>query len=220
MRFKDFIKRRGVAYRIFVFCTQKLIAIIVWTSRKKIVGEEFHKEKKAFLLFWHNRSIMVPYFLREDMMRESHALASASGDGQVIADYLKRWGASMIYGSYGKKDAVSATRDLIHSINSSQKKGYTALAIDGPTGPIYQYKEGLARALLLVKAPVYIMSINCSKKITFNKAWDKFQMPLPFGTMECVFKKIPAEQLTKSRKNELEKVIDFLNRETMKITKD
>lgn len=215
---KKVLRNRGIPYKILLFFIKLLLKVFLKTN-KIIIKDDNNllKQEKFFLLFWHNRSIMAPYFFPKKVTENSFAIASESRDGQIVADYLQSWKIEMVRGSYGKKSAIHATKKIIQKANKLSI-GMGAIGIDGPTGPKYECKNGLIRLLSHLKIPIYIMSINYSKSWQL-KTWDNLQLPKPFGTITFIIKK-PFDDNFQITKENLLETKELLTKKMMEITKD
>ena len=69
---------------------------------------------------------------------------------------------------------------MVKLLNAA-KEGYSVgIAADGPRGPRYQAKSGLAFLAYKTGIEIVPLGVAFSSKWLFKKAWDKYQFPLPF----------------------------------------
>lgn len=64
------------------------------------------------------------------------------------------------------------------------KKYTLGIAIDGPSGPIFEPKAGAIFIAQKTGMPIVPVSSYCSKKWIFKNMWDKLEIPKPFS--KCV----------------------------------
>jgi lysophospholipid acyltransferase (LPLAT)-like uncharacterized protein len=134
---------------------------------------------------WHGRILMVPWL--NARLRGGHAvrpvsvLASRSRDGELIAEYARRFGLDVVRGS-SSRGGAGALRALVAAIRAGRD---VALAPDGPRGPRRQLGSGVVALAALTGAPV--VSLGFSARPAWRLAtWDEFQIPWPFARAALV----------------------------------
>lgn len=164
-----------------------IVKLISKTLRLKVIGEDNVKQlkqegKSLIYAFWHGRQfILVPYMSN----RQIAVMVSLSRDGEYQSRILKRFGARVHRGSY-TRGGVKGLLGLIKDI----RKGYdVGFAVDGPTGPIYEPKEGIIFFAKKEKGYIVPLTTAAKKKWIFEKAWDKFEVPYPFSQAIIIFGK-------------------------------
>jgi lysophospholipid acyltransferase (LPLAT)-like uncharacterized protein len=126
--------------------------------------------------FWHDKQFATITLLSQFGIEKRAGLVSASRDGDMLADWIKRLGYRVVRGSSSKK-ALSSLVNLI----AAAKEGYSfGIAADGPRGPQFVAKSGLS--FLAYKAGLQIIPLGVaySSKWQFN-SWDRYQLPKPFA---------------------------------------
>jgi hypothetical protein len=110
-------------------------------------------------------------------------MTSLSQDGEYLSRIFKRFRYRVHRGSY-MRGGVRGLLGLIKDIKAGYDVGF---AVDGPTGPIYEPKEGII--FFAKKTQCYIVPFTASSKNPwiFKKAWDKFMMPKPFSQSIIIF---------------------------------
>ena len=73
---------------------------------------------------------------------------------------------------------------MVDILRSGRDVGITP---DGPKGPAREVKEGAVRVAQLSGMPIIPIANALSNKIEITKAWDRFQVPLPFGRSVVIF---------------------------------
>lgn len=136
-------------------------------------------ERQYIYGFWHDKQFAPIMLLAKSKLGQGkHAcLVSASGDGEILSEWLKRLGYRLVRGSSSRK-ALSSLVNLIAVTKEGYSVGITA---DGPRGPMYKAKTG--PAFIAYKAGVGLIPLGVaySAKWKFNKSWDKYQLPKPFA---------------------------------------
>jgi lysophospholipid acyltransferase (LPLAT)-like uncharacterized protein len=86
--------------------------------------------------FWHNRLMLVPVVWQRFITRRQPrgmALTSTSRDGELIAQFLERFGIGPIRGSATRRGSA-ALRQMVGIV----KRGHTiGITPDGSRGPLY-----------------------------------------------------------------------------------
>lgn len=167
---------------------QKLLGVVIflylnlvyYTSRKKYIYpknfEIYEKNKSCIIVFWHNRTALIPFLATKD--RKHNALISSHSDGILLQNIFKLFGVGIILGSTNR-DATSALRNIMRAIKNNET---ISTGIDGPRGPIYQIHSNLSMVAQKNGVPVMPVSYNCKRKITLS-SWDKMLIPLPFNNI-------------------------------------
>jgi lysophospholipid acyltransferase (LPLAT)-like uncharacterized protein len=135
---------------------------------------------------WHGRILMVPWLnarlRRSRGERQLSVLASRSRDGELIAEYARRFGLDVVRGS-SSRGGAGALRALVAAIRAGRD---VAVAPDGPRGPRRQLGSGVVALAALTGAPV--VSLGFAARPAWRLAtWDEFQIPWPFARAALVF---------------------------------
>lgn len=138
---------------------------------------QFNENDNGIFGFWHDKQLAPLLLFAKYANRKRVALVSPSYDGQIIATWLRRLGYSVVKGSSNKSPRTS----LVKLIDAAQNGFCVGIAADGPRGPRYQAKSGLAFIAHKSDLPIVPVGVAYSKKWIAQKAWDKFQFPLPFS---------------------------------------
>ncbi|WP_297407136.1 lysophospholipid acyltransferase family protein [uncultured Cetobacterium sp.] len=159
-----------------------LLKIISKTMKIQVIKSDKIKENEGYVCgFWHNKLVGASLGLINFTDKKA-VLASPSKDGELISVPMEKMGFTVVRGSSGK-DSIKAVLKLIKFI----KSGYSAgTPLDGPKGPIYQVKPGMLYLAQKSGRGLVPVGVAFSNKWTFEKTWDKFQMPKPFSKMLCI----------------------------------
>lgn len=111
------------------------------------------------------------------------ALASLSGDGAIIGEYLARAGFRLLRGS----SARGAARAAVQVIEAMEEGWHVALACDGPRGPARVVKPGPLEIARTRGACVLPCAVRASREWTFRRSWDRFRLPLPAAELAVVY---------------------------------
>ena len=161
-----------------------VVRLLVWTLRVHVEDPgalAARREGPPFILaFWHNRLLLVPSawnrFFARYRQRQGMALSSTSRDGELIAQYIGRFGIGPVRGSATRRGSA-ALREMATLL----KRGHdVAITPDGSRGPLYEIKPGLVLLAQLTGAPMLPISFEFSRAWRL-RTWDRFAIPKPFS---------------------------------------
>lgn len=136
-----------VVYRILSFMTRK----------EYFYADGVKINEPNIIVFWHRKIFTVCNATR--VIDKKASIVSASKDGEILAELLRKEGNELIRGS--------SNRDNIKSLKEAMKyakKDYTlGIAIDGPSGPIFEPKAGAIFIAQKTGMPIVPVSSYCSK---------------------------------------------------------
>ncbi len=172
--------RALVPYLVYSF-----VSFIGWTTRLTVVRgdipEKIHKSGERFIYaFWHQRQVFFTWSHRD---AEAAVLVSKSKDGEMIASTMRLSRIDAVRGSSSRGGAAAA-REMVDILKSGRDVGITP---DGPKGPAREVKEGAVRVAQLSGAPIVPLANALSNVVEIKKAWDRFQVPMPFGKAVVVY---------------------------------
>jgi lysophospholipid acyltransferase (LPLAT)-like uncharacterized protein len=131
---------------------------------------------------WHNRLLIFPLVLRRLFPnRDGAALISASRDGDLLADGVKRFGYDVIRGSSSRLGA-SAILQLTEVLASARD---VVITPDGPRGPVYELGPGIIFLAQRSGAAVLPMNLEYSHCWRLG-SWDRFIVPRPFSKVRVL----------------------------------
>lgn len=149
-------------------------------DRPGVVGK--HIPQNYIAALWHNRLLIFPFVLRRFFSdRHGAALISASRDGELLADAIKRFGYDVVRGSSSRLGA-SAILQLTEVLASGRD---VVITPDGPRGPAYELGPGtifLAQRSGAAVVPVNMEYSSCWRV----KSWDRFIVPRPFAKVRVI----------------------------------
>ena len=133
--------------------------------------------------FWHDRVFTMPVvYERYFGQRRGAVLTSPSGDGELIARVLARFGVGAIRGSSSRRGA-RALRELTDLIKSG---GDVVFTPDGPRGPRHILQPGMIKLAQLTRASVIPIRLEY-ESAWHLKSWDRFAIPKPFSKIGITF---------------------------------
>ncbi|MBL8543720.1 MAG: lysophospholipid acyltransferase family protein [Hyphomonadaceae bacterium] len=166
-------------YMLFVGVTTR------WQKVNHQAVEPFWRPDGGKLIgcIWHGRfSLIHKLWCFERGVPKAKMLISQSREGGIVAHTSRTVGAEVIRGSAAKgkqaKGGVEAMRAMARHIEGG---GVMAMTPDGPRGPRMRVKKGPIQLAKLAGAPLMGVTWSTSNRIVFDKSWDQFILPLPFG---------------------------------------
>jgi len=131
---------------------------------------------------WHNRLLIFPLVLRRFFpQRRGAALISASRDGDLLADAIRRFGYDVVRGSSSRLGA-SAILQLAEMLESGRD---VVITPDGPRGPVYELGPGIVFLARKTGAAVLPMNLEYSRCWRVG-SWDRFIIPQPFSKVRLL----------------------------------
>jgi lysophospholipid acyltransferase (LPLAT)-like uncharacterized protein len=181
--------RRQVAARVLPPLVWSLILLIWKTCKVKPVIGQAHLQQllespEPFIpCYWHQQQIFCVRHLLD--MANIHSqlklgyLISPSADGDMATRMFGNQGVKIIRGS-ATRGGAQALRDIYVAIR--QQKISPIVTPDGPTGPAYQCKPGVAMLARISQVPLLPLAY-AGRRVLKLSSWDSFMLPLPFTTI-------------------------------------
>jgi hypothetical protein len=127
------------------------------------------------LAFWHGQQFAL---LRWARFQRIVALVSRSRDGELVAACLSLLGIGAARGS-SSRGGAAALRAVVRRLRDGSD---AAFAVDGPRGPARVVRgTGATLSARLAGGVVVPMAAACARCHVFARAWDRFELPLPFS---------------------------------------
>jgi lysophospholipid acyltransferase (LPLAT)-like uncharacterized protein len=149
-------------------------------DRLGVVGRPVNENYIGAL--WHNRLLIFPFVLRRFFSnRRGAALISASRDGDLLADAIKRFDFDIVRGSSSRLGAT-AILQLTDVLASGRD---VVITPDGPRGPAYELGPGII--FLAQKSGAAVLPVNMEYSSCWRlKSWDRFILPRPFSKVRVI----------------------------------
>jgi len=177
--------------RFLIFAIAWAYRLWHWTLRPVTHGWEESvraraEGRKLVFAMWHNELFML------SGMREAQNLltiVSQSKDGDLAAGVLERLGYVTVRGSSSR----GGVKALVAAYRTMRERDLDAVVtVDGPRGPRHKVKDGVVFLAQKTNALVVPIRAFSDRAKIFERAWDKFVLPLP-GTRFRVFFGTPYE---------------------------
>ncbi|UZP68286.1 lysophospholipid acyltransferase family protein [Desulfovibrio mangrovi] len=178
------------------------------TGRKRVDAMIAQGIPMVFSL-WHDELFPVVHAKRD---LELIAVISQSKDGELLADFMERFGVKTARGS-SSRGGVKALLKVSKAMERDRLS--SCITVDGPRGPRHKVKEGAVFVANRANAPIVPVRLHMSRSYKFKRAWDKFQIPIPFSSVHVAFGEpyyVPEGSLEKDAfDRECQKLEDRLN---------
>ncbi len=164
--------------RVISFIGWALISVWSRTVRVRFENKTIHEKlsaegKNGIYAFWHGRQFLLFHNYRHGGFVIP---ASESRDGEIQTGILHRFGFDVVRGSSKRK----GDRALIGLVDSLRQGKSIAVAVDGPRGPRYEAKHGVAYMAGKLKKPIVPVVTSAKHYWILEKTWDNFLLPVPF----------------------------------------
>ena len=210
---------------------QRFLGFSIWAALKALYATmriRWHDEtgllrelpgEQVIFCIWHNRlgtaaAVYQLYVLKHNPNRVLAPMISASGDGALLTDVLRRFGMHPIRGSSSRRGPQA----LLEMARLTKDGFDLAVTPDGPRGPLYTLHEGIVSLAQVTGLPI----IPSSSRIAWRKdlrSWDRFQIPLPFTACDIFLGK-PIRVPRRMSDEEREAISDQLKKALMDLTDD
>jgi len=189
--------QRKIKYFFIRKATKLLIHLIVLTCRVKIIGEDVvteprQKKTPIIYIYWHRHIFFTIYRFKNTGARP---LISLSPDGEIVARIAEEFGMNPVRGS-SSKGGARAFLKLVNSIKDPASPGKEKvgtrrneilITADGPKGPLKEIKDGTVLLARKTGSVIVPFSWYSSRVKILEKSWDRFIIPLPFGTITFIY---------------------------------
>lgn len=180
--------KRNFFTPILAYAGKTLLRLLTLTCRFEIKGLEIFlkaaEEKKCILMIWHNRLILVAEILRKYAPQYVYAaLISSSKDGEILAALATsyKFGRTIRVSHHARHQAL---KKMINQLKYSQE--IIIVTPDGPRGPRYEIKPGIAIAAK--KSSTQVIPFTWSSSSFWQLGtWDKLIVPKPFSKIIITF---------------------------------
>lgn len=154
-------------------CCYKFLKFM--TKKEYYYGENVNLQDQNIIVFWHRKIFTTCNATK--IVKKKASMVSASKDGDILAELLRREGNELIRGS-SNRDNVKSLKEAMRYV----KQKYTlGIAIDGPKGPIFEPKAGAIFIAQKTGLPIVPVNSYTNKKWILIKIWDRIEIPKFFS---------------------------------------
>ena len=152
---------------------------LIWKTSDIEYEGEIKDFTNSIIGFWHCDSYVMNLAINKLISKDIDLKVVVTADkrGDYIENILNYYGGKALRMPDGIK-MKGFLKEL--KTESKKKNGTLAIALDGPLGPFHEPKK-IAPLLSNESGKELIgFKIDYSNKISLNKRWDKYSIPLPF----------------------------------------
>ena len=171
---------------IFSWIGVGYLELVYWTNRFIVdpgnALDLVKPEQPVILAVWHGQHILLPA-LRIKM--PASVMISRSLDGEITARIAKAYGSKAIRASGGRdqkknleKGGMRGFLEMAEALDRGENVVQTA---DIPKGTPRRVGRGIIRLAAMTGRPIIPLAVASSRRYTFEKAWDRASLGLPFG---------------------------------------
>lgn len=165
-----------------------LLSLLTRTCQIQVEGLDtfcaFARKEKCLLMLWHNRLALAPLILSRYTPDSVYAaVVSASRDGMLLSAIIHSYKGGRTI-RVGHQSRYQALREIIRHVKETRE--IVVITPDGPRGPLYQLKPGIAVAALETQAHVFALNWEAEDYWEL-KTWDRFRIPKPFTKIRVSF---------------------------------
>jgi lysophospholipid acyltransferase (LPLAT)-like uncharacterized protein len=196
--------------------TKKLLAKLlttllkIWSKTLRIeIDEKSLRLLKTYdhmpkvCALWHNRLFIASHLFQKYFQgTKMYGLISPSRDGAWLSEIYRNIGIHAIRGST-QRGGRNAFLEMVDAI----REGHTVtITPDGPRGPRYFAKPGIAMLAQETRAPILLAGIKMYRAWRLN-SWDRFYLPKPFSHISVTLRVILPEHYAQSSIEQLQESI-------------
>lgn len=168
---------KGLIHLLMKTCTIRLEGVEAYTK--------LAKTDRCLLMLWHNRLAIAPFILSQYTPQILYAaLVSGSRDGEILHTWIQSYsnGTTIRVPHQGRYQAL---REIVRQVEEREK--IVIITPDGPRGPLYEMKPGIAVAAIETQANIVSLDWEADKFWEL-KTWDRLRFPKPFTTIRIKFR--------------------------------
>ena len=164
---------------IFAAFLHLLSATLRWDLRGREHLAPFWDEGRPVCVgCWHGRLIMIPYAWKKQGRGDAFVLMGKNRNGELITRIVSTFRMNAIRGG-SRSGGEQARAQMAEAVRTSTASTL-ALTPDGPHGPRYVSKMGMAHLSRTLDVPVVWVTATARWSIRFP-SFDRFMLPLPFS---------------------------------------
>lgn len=154
------------------------------TTRVERVGREHYqrfrdKGEPVVFVFWHGQLLpLFHYHYDEGIV----VLVSEHADGEYITRIIRHGGFGTVRGS-STRGGTKGLKGLVRAAHAGMN---LALTVDGPRGPVREFKPGALAVAQITGLPVIPVAAGASS-CWRARSWDRFLVPKPFSTVRIEY---------------------------------
>ena len=178
--FKSF--SRWVASFLLFYFFRLLIWFYRLTCKIEVVGDldaVMNQPDPVLLTCWHQDLLFTfTHLTKYAKRRPISVLVSRSGDGEIAAGLLARFGFIPVRGS-SSRGGATAFSQLYDRVKTD--RSVAAIVCDGPRPPARVAKRGIIKLSRMTARPIYMLRSWATRQHIFEKSWPRLALVFPFS---------------------------------------
>jgi lysophospholipid acyltransferase (LPLAT)-like uncharacterized protein len=168
-----------------------ILHVLCFTCRWDLRGREniapyWDGGKPCIVGCWHGRLVMIPYSWWKMGNGETYVLMGRNRNGELITRIVATFNMKAVRG--GSRVGGAEARDAMEEAVRANPNATLSFTPDGPHGPRYVSKMGMAHLSRKLGIPVIWVSASAAGNLR-SGTWDRFMLPLPFSKIRVTFEK-------------------------------
>lgn len=164
----------------FLYWTMRIICSTIrfdflWKNRY----DEAKQNGNVLFAVWH-RATFAMFSLYKD--RKACILVSSDTRGRILGNCASRMGYKVVHVPVSDSGFESA-RSLSKMVTLIKEGHDAVIAVDGPTGPLFEVKQGIFFLSSKLNIPIIPVGIKAARSLVLFWRWDKYFIPLPFSKL-------------------------------------
>jgi len=156
-----------------------LVRLIGPTLRVEFIGTRNQVNRKvtgqaSIGAFWHRCIFSILWYYRN---HDIVVMISRNFDGEWTSRVVRKLGYRVAEGS-SSRGGMEALNTMAREVEAGWDVAFTP---DGPRGPRCVAKPGPVMLARRTGKPVTVFHMGLSSAFSFEKSWDRFQIPYPFS---------------------------------------
>lgn len=170
---------RRMQIPVIAWVVYGLVRLIGPTLRVEFIGSRNQVNRKvtgraSIGAFWHRCIFSILWYYRNHGIV---VMISRNFDGEWTSRVVRKLGYRVAEGS-SSRGGLDALNTMAREVEAGWDVAFTP---DGPRGPRCVAKPGPVMLARRTGKPVTVFHLGLSAAFTFEKSWDRFQLPYPFS---------------------------------------
>lgn len=167
------------------------------TARYEISGQEHFEAannsgQPVIMAAWHGMTmLLIGFFWQHHDLRRIVLPLPDDWRGEILAVFIAKLGAKPFRLNLHGDESLGTARSLLQLVRELKQGSHCYITPDGPGGPAYQIKPGVA--FMTQKAKAILLPVGAFTRTAYRvNRWDQYCAPYPFSRI-CVVVGKPVE---------------------------
>ena len=156
-------------------------------SGLNVIEENLEKDHPVILTSWHGMTMMVAGLIRKCFdLKNFVVIMPDDFRGDALFGFARHLGVTPIPLNLAGDTTLGSGRRLVGLIKQIKSGRHFLIHPDGPAGPAYKVKPGLAYIAQKTETPILPLGCYCRNAYHVPR-WDRYTLPLPFSRIHIQF---------------------------------